>query len=89
MRHARSDYDRIQDPSGKIPADEPVFVLRGQDPAAPATLRYWAIRNEKEGGDPALTMATLAHARKMEEWQRNMKAEPHAADAPKDARLSY
>ncbi len=23
MKHARSDYDHIQDPSGKIPNDEP------------------------------------------------------------------
>ena len=31
MIHARDDYNRIQDPAGKIPADEPVFLLRAQD----------------------------------------------------------
>lgn len=31
MKHARQDYDRIQDPENKIPADEPVFLLRAQD----------------------------------------------------------
>ena len=34
MKHARNDYDRIQDPAGLIPADEPVFLLRGQDKLA-------------------------------------------------------
>lgn len=31
MIHARSDYDHIQDPSGKIGKDEPVFLIRGKD----------------------------------------------------------
>lgn len=31
MKHARSDYDRIQDPQGLIPDGEPVFLLRAQD----------------------------------------------------------
>ena len=31
MKHARPDYDRIQDPAGLIPEDEPVFLLRAQD----------------------------------------------------------
>ena len=36
MKHARSDYQaRIQDVAGLIPADEPVFFIRGQDKAAP------------------------------------------------------
>ena len=34
MKHARDDYNRIQDPAGLIPADEPVFLLRGQDKLA-------------------------------------------------------
>lgn len=34
MIHARDDYNRIQDPAGKIPADEPVFLLRAQDALA-------------------------------------------------------
>ena len=42
MKHARKDYDRIQDPENKIPDDEPVFLIRGQDTTAPAVLRYWA-----------------------------------------------
>ena len=41
MKHAREDYNRIQDPAGKIPENEPVFLLRGQDKFAPATLEFW------------------------------------------------
>lgn len=41
MRHARPDYDRIQDPENKIPEDEPVFLLRACDATAAQTLEYW------------------------------------------------
>lgn len=40
MKHARPDYDRIQDPAGIIPEDEPVFLLRGQDRYAAPQLRH-------------------------------------------------
>lgn len=42
MKHARPDYDHIQDPSGKIPADEPVMMFRGQDVFAPVALEAYA-----------------------------------------------
>lgn len=42
MKHGRPDYDRIQDPSGLIPDDEPVFLLRGQDAFAAQCVRDWA-----------------------------------------------
>lgn len=41
MIHARKDYDHIQDPSGKIPLDEPVFLVRGQDPDGWYTVASW------------------------------------------------
>jgi hypothetical protein len=47
MRHARADYDRIQDPDGLIPQDEPVFLIRGQDRAAPAMERWQRTRRCK------------------------------------------
>ena len=78
MIHARQDYARIQDPDGKIPADEPVFLLRAQDITAPATVRRWAAMQKDE------SIAALArnHADAMEDWQRD-----HAckyADLPKE-----
>ena len=42
MKHARADYDHIQDPTGHIPADEPVFLLRAGDMNAPNAVRHWA-----------------------------------------------
>lgn len=74
MKHAREDYNRIQDPEGKIPADEPVFLLRGQDPAAADTVRFWASRVEllaEQAGKPVPEIAKVArdHADLMDEWE--------------------
>ena len=66
MRHARRDYNRIQDPAGKIPADEPVFLVRGQDRAGPVTLRAWALTAEQLGAAEELVEAVRAHAYEME-----------------------
>ena len=70
MKHARDDYNRIQDPAGLIPDEEPVFLLRGQDLAAPRALRAYAIHASSIGASDDLVAATLAQARRMEEWQR-------------------
>lgn len=40
MKHAREDYNRIQDPAGLIPDGEPVFLIRGKDIAR---IKYLAI----------------------------------------------
>lgn len=68
MIHPREDYQHIQDPSGKIPADEPVFLLRAQDKVAAATVRIWSILNEITGGDVELSNKAWAHALKMQDW---------------------
>lgn len=70
MKHARSDYDRIQDPSGLIPEDEPVFLLRAQDVVAPKILDTYAALVEMRGGDPEVVRLTREHAERMREWQR-------------------
>lgn len=49
MRHARSDYDRIQDPSNKIPQDEPVFLLRGQDKLAEEVIAFYIEKAKANG----------------------------------------
>lgn len=81
MKHARPDYDRIQDPANKIPAEEPVFLLRGQDLLAPATLRHYANalrhRARNEPGLPfpiSLELENMAltvdvQAELMDRWQ--------------------
>ena len=71
MRHARSDYDRIQDPDGIIGADEPVFLLRAKDASAPDTIRHWAKLVYNRGrGNPEMSRAAMEHADRMEAWQR-------------------
>lgn len=62
MRHLRLDYDRIQDPDGRIGDDEPVWLLRAQDVAAPVAIRRWANFVEERAavwvdGDTAETVA--------------------------------
>jgi hypothetical protein len=89
MKHARRDYDRIQDPalhdlsllsngSTPIAADEPVFLIRGQDAIGAAAVRAWAQLHLASGGDPALSDAALRHAAQMEAWPKKQKATaPH------------
>ena len=78
MKHLRKDYDRIQDPDGKIGEEEPVFIIRAQDAAMAPTLRFWAYQNWKRGGD--LSDDVERFANEVEAWQlqNGMKT----ADAP-------
>jgi len=71
MKHARDDYNRIQDPSGLIPSDEPVFLLRAQDQHAAATLRHYASLVAAAGGSPGIVGATMTQALLMEEWPKH------------------
>lgn len=68
MKHARSDYDRIQDPAGLIPDDEPVFLIRAKDANSGGAVRDWADRHDKSGGDPAMSAAARRHASLMDDW---------------------
>lgn len=69
MKHARSDYDRIQDPTGKIPENEPVFLLRGQDMCAPLAVLAWAAFVEQRGGSPEIIKAAKDQVEAMYRWQ--------------------
>jgi hypothetical protein len=62
MKHARSDYDRIQDPADKIGEDEAVFLLRAQDAAMPLTLMDYARNAMATGASDDLVRATVEHA---------------------------
>lgn len=58
MRHARADYQRIQDPIGKIPADEPVFLLRASDVLMPEMLACYIEGLMRIGAHPDLIALT-------------------------------
>lgn len=80
MKHARSDYDRIQDPDGKIGADEPVFLLRAQDICAPHAVKAWAAIAEENGASWAIVTRAREWAEEMKEWQRTPRSK--IPDAP-------
>lgn len=69
MKHARSDYDRIQDPAGLIPDDEPVFLIRAKDACAPSTVLHWAAQASLRQADPAIIEAATNQAHLMTLWQ--------------------
>ena len=68
MKHARSDYDRIQDPAGLIPDDEPVFLLRAQDKLAWHIVKIYSYCAELAGASPELVQKCRDHAAKMKAW---------------------
>lgn len=69
MKHLRPDYEPIQDPrKGGIAKDEPVFLLRAQDPSAAAAVWAWAQDFEYRGGDPAIVERVRSWAREMVDW---------------------
>lgn len=68
MKHARPDYNRIQDPEGRIPQDEPVFLIRGQDFVAPEAVEAWANLAESAGADPIMVQSARGQAREMRLW---------------------
>lgn len=79
MRHGRPDYEgRFVDtgargaPDHKIPEDEPVLLIRGQDLAAFATARAWADENDRIGGDPEMSRLVREHAARILDWQQQI-----------------
>lgn len=81
MKHAREDYNRIQDPAGKIGEDEPVFLLRAKDTFAPTVVRLWAELVDASG-DEDLADHVFKHAMDMERWQNENGAKN--PDTPED-----
>jgi len=73
MRHARKDYNHIQDPAHKIPVTEPVFLLRGQDVLAPEIVKSYAHMLRCRYGEDEQAKQLEEHADKMIQWQRNHK----------------
>jgi hypothetical protein len=81
MKHSRKDYERFQDPAGKIPDDEPVFLLRAKDMyAAPAVAMYAMSILQ----DPFATPEAVAVAKRAKQWAEEMRAygETHGVKRP-------
>lgn len=82
MKHAREDYNRIQDPEGKIPEDEPVFLIRAQDLAGPAAVNAYALMAELTGATDKVVDNSREQALAMLIWQAEHLDDVHPADIP-------
>ena len=80
MIHAREDYNRIQDPEGLIPEDEPVFLIRAQDPNFPAAVKHYAKLAEDGGAADDLVNACINHAKLGEKFQAENPEAVHTPD---------
>jgi hypothetical protein len=70
MKHARPDYDRIQDPAGLIPEGEPVFLLRAQDKHFIGMLEYYRAAVLAQDGDPKIVKAVEQHIERAKQWPK-------------------
>lgn len=75
MEHARQDYQNIQEivTNGtlrRIPAEEPVFLIRGQDVVSGDAVRAWADLAEAIGADPEIIKIARMQAEKMDSWPK-------------------
>jgi hypothetical protein len=84
MKHARKDYNRIQDPEEKIGRDEPVFLLRAQDKHFVPMLEDY-FRHLAMSGEAQLEMleAVSAQITRAKQWQAEHGVK--APDMPVDA----
>jgi hypothetical protein len=68
--HARPDYDRFQDPAGKIGKTEPVMLFRAQDRHFVDVLAYYLLRLAKDQDARAdMIVAVVRHIRRAQVWQ--------------------
>jgi hypothetical protein len=70
MHHACSDHYRLQDPTGLIPDDEPVFLLRGHNRHLPAVLAFYQelVGRDSEVAPDLVRMVGVQRARVIR-WQ--------------------
>jgi len=64
-------------PSGGLPTDEPMFILRASDPLSGMLVRFWANANEKrlQQSNPRRLLEVRELAALMDQWrQRNSRA---------------
>jgi hypothetical protein len=85
MKHARDDYNRIQDPAGIIPDNEPVFLLRGQDICAQAAIGAWVNAASRSGASPEIIKAAIDQIGRIDKWQAKTRKTPDLPLAPEAA----
>jgi len=73
MKHARTDYERIQDPwesDGGIGRDEPVFLFRAKDVLTPIILARYAELLRQHGCQQEMIDSTLLWEAEVRKWAR-------------------
>jgi len=70
MKHAREDYNRIQDPANKIGKDEPVFLVRANDKLMIPTMNAWIAFAMKNGVDEKMVRLVREFKEEVYEWQK-------------------
>ncbi|MFQ5911128.1 MAG: hypothetical protein ACE5IJ_10480 [Thermoplasmata archaeon] len=75
MRHSRADYNDLAELIRRIPPDEPVFLIRGQDQVAGDAVRAWADLHEQAGGDPEVSRLAREQAKLMDAWPKKKLAD--------------
>ena len=70
MIHARKDYNRIQDPAGLIPENEPVILFRAQDKHFDRVLRFYRDIVKTDNGDPRIITAINEHLILADAWPK-------------------
>lgn len=60
MNHMGKKYNGVIDTTGRIPEDEPVFLLRGKDKLTPQVIGFWAQLLLMNGGERHLVDAAMA-----------------------------
>lgn len=69
MKHAREDYNRIQDPEGKIPEDEPVMLFRAKDKLFVEILQTYRGKLLYHKAQPAMIELVDQHIELAKVWQ--------------------
>lgn len=69
----------------KAAPDEPIFVLRANDPIAPSAVRLWAAQYWQQGGDPEKIAEARACADAMEAWHKEHRGDGRNGVTSKEA----
>lgn len=70
MPATEAKYGEITTTGKQLYPGEPVFLLRGTDPLAPAAIRNYAVHCSFAGCDREHVAAVNAIADRIEEWQK-------------------
>lgn len=68
MKHAREDYNRFQDPAGKIPEDEPVMLFRAQDKYFLDVLYFYAACVKRDDPESPIIKRVEDHIELAKNW---------------------